>query len=100
MIIILNICTVHHINIKLNSLKLQYLSSLIKLRCGYVVVYWTYGRGDGISKPPFAVWRIEQFVSPINVFVFYEDTVAGPFYLVSISYPMQNKVEINISLTH
>ena len=49
MILMFIICTAHNINVKLNYLKLQYLFSLFKLRGGYVVVHWTFGRRDGIS---------------------------------------------------
>ena len=59
------IYTPHYINIKLNTIKLKYLTLLIKLRSVHVVVHWTFGRGDGISKP-----KIGQFPSPNIVFVF------------------------------
>ena len=53
MIVILTqyIYTAHDINIKLNTIKFKYLTLLIKLRGVHVVVHWTMGRGDGISKP-------------------------------------------------
>ena len=63
-------CTAYHINVKVSTLKLQYLSSLIKLRGGSVTVLLTFGRGDEGLKPPIAVSRLGLFRSLNIVFAF------------------------------
>ena len=56
--------------VKVSTLKLQYLSSLIKLRGGSVTVLLTFGRGDRGLKPPIAVSRLGQFRSLNIAFAF------------------------------
>ena len=47
-----------------SNLNLKYVSSLIELRGGYVVVLWIFGRGGEGSKPHIAFFETGNFVHP------------------------------------
>ena len=66
-----------------SNLNLKYVSSLIELRGGYVVVLWIVGRGGEGSKPPIVFLRPAISFNP-HCLCLCVDTVkvARPFYLV------------------
>ena len=80
-----------------SNLKLKYVSSLIELRGGCVVVLWIVGRGGEGSKPPIVFLRPAISFNP-HCLCLCVDTVkvARPFYLVYMSYPIQRNGNIYI----
>lgn len=54
-------CASACVYVNLRTLKLRHLYYFINLRGGYMVVLWTFRRGDGGSKPPIAFSRHGQF---------------------------------------